>query len=288
MNNEDGSNDVLNPKYKAISSSTIRFVLSQSTIITKSKLSKVIKGATNSENTSSIKFDDIFNEMNRILDHIYGYKLVGVNSRQNKDSDTHNEPNSSNRSDKDSKSTNFILLNNLEIPEHYKSFIMKQTESLFKTRIVNNSYVGNHPSIISEPTIENKVLTDRILVLNGIICIIICIVLFSKNNILHEEMTAHLLTFGIPINGNKIPILDISLEELLNNLVKFQYIIKIEETSLNNEDIVIFYRIGKRAQLEFDKQSIINLSQNLLGVDSIHSEYLNESIDMSIGDSYSL
>lgn len=270
-----------------------------STIITRAKLTNTIRDACQAENTGSVKFEQVFQELNVIFGDIYGFKLLGLQPKSNKDKKPGKNSSSGNDHvagaqatgfvDLKSKAQSFILINALPSPPpRYGNFLLSQCTKPYSERIINEEYMGHDMSIASENTLDNKLSTDLLLVLQGLTSVVIAVVLFSSNNILQQELEQHLAKFGIPTDGLRIPIVDLTFEELIKLLDRKEYIVRIEERSKDGNQETVSYRIGRRTQIEFDKDSLLAMCQELMGLDPAQSSQIQESIELAVGDAYAV
>lgn len=288
---------IINDKNEIIARHAVRFILSssesQNTIISRTRLMNVIREATIKENGSSVQFLLMFPLINKILDDVYGLKLQGLNAKSTISKERTQVGSNSNDTpegvaetqDTGHRGQYFILLNNLPYIRQLEEFKLEQISDTYRTLIQDGEYLGNSLEVESSNTVNSKLYTDQDLVLKGLISLVLSIVLFSKNNILFQELLQYLSSFGVPIDGSKIPIIDIDVESLLKVLERREYLLKLEENS-ETEGKTILYRIGRRAQVEFDLDSLTRLVQEIMGLDESESKSLKEDIRKVIGDSY--
>ncbi|AET39762.1 Smc5-Smc6 complex subunit NSE3 Ecym_4745 [Eremothecium cymbalariae DBVPG len=294
----DESDSQLSP----IVSGMVRFVLSQaesqirSTIISKTRFTNAIRDIAAAENISNIKYANVFDEVNVVLQDIYGFRLVGTPSRKNninknvKIAEAEDEFNSSETNpiaDLKFRGDRLMLINDIPLPSKHAQSMIDQTSFLYRERIIDSQYA---PGIESAQTLVSQLSTDQLLVLQGIMSIVICMVIFSKNNCLEQELFTNLSKFGIPTGGYPIPIINMKIQEVLNHMVKLEYIQRVTSTisdgATPNGQETIFYSIDRRTQIEFPQEALVAMCQKLLAVDETQLNSLCESIKLSIGDSY--
>ncbi|CCE63305.1 hypothetical protein TPHA_0E02130 [Tetrapisispora phaffii CBS 4417] len=293
-----------------IAHAMIRYILSvatnTNTVITRSRLQDKIRDLKIKENAPNVKFELIFERINAILLDVYGYKLIGYQSSsshqhtENSNGETNTESNAKEGSDADEienknvvsdkfahRSNSFILINNLKYVHSFESFISLQKSLQYRKTIVDGEYIGNDNDQPASQTLDNSIGTDKLLAMNGILAIVISMIAFSKNNILHNELTGYLQQFGIPIDDTaNIPILEMKFSELLKVFVKREYVAKIEENSSMEGDIVT-YRLGRRTKAEFPIKSLVSMVQTILNIPNEQLPNLKKDIIKNIGDTYS-
>ncbi|CAI4058760.1 hypothetical protein SKDZ_04G4880 [Saccharomyces kudriavzevii ZP591] len=272
----------------------VRYVLSraesQNSIITRNKLLSVIHDTAQEENAAKLSFGVMFMDINAILDNVYGFQLIGLPSKNNISTGGNSSNNNTNKSIDEPlghRAQRFILLNNAPYLKNLDDFKLLQSVRTYDQLIVNGEYVGDDIGLESTNTLESKLSTDQDLVYKGVLSVVLCVIFFSKNNILHQELIKYLETFGIPSDGSKIPILNTPIEDLIKTLEKREYIAKLEEKS-DTDGEVISYRIGRRTQAEFGLKSLEVLVQEIMGLEEDQSKSLHDDIVKSIGDSYSI
>ncbi|CCD24055.1 Smc5-Smc6 complex subunit NSE3 NDAI_0C03950 [Naumovozyma dairenensis CBS 421] len=285
-------------KTNTVAIMAVRYLLSsaesQNTIITQSKLKTVLRDIYSQQKISNIPFNKVFAEINNILGDVYGYELKGLPSKIV----NNNVTNSNNNSNKNPgnrtkeveealgyRATCYILVNKMPYLKNFDEFKLLQSIRTYEDLVVDGQYVGDDVGLENLNTLENKLSVDQDLVFKGLLSVILCIVLFSKNNILHQELLSALEKFGVPTDGTKIPILKWSIDDLMKNLEKKEYLVKLEEKS-DIEGSLILYRIGRRTQAEFGLDSLLMLVQEIMNLDGPEAEGLKEDIQKSIGDAY--
>ncbi|CUS23708.1 LAQU0S11e02476g1_1 [Lachancea quebecensis] len=274
---------------------------SQSTIISRAKLSTIIREVSSEENTRTIKFGAIYKAMNSLLRNSFGYQLWGLYSKPSKstkggkrsgtsrdhtpeDTEFGNNGNAVNLKE---KAHFFMLVSDLpEAPVAFRSLLLEEGAKLYEDRFVDDNYIGNDLSMQAQDSFENAVATDESLVAQGLTFVILVLILFSKNSILHQELVQHLLKFGIPQDGQNIPVIDMTLNEFLNLLIKREFIHRTEERAQDGTQEVSFYRIGRKTQLEFDKKSLLAMCFEIMEPDAAQMAQLEKSIELSIADAY--
>lgn len=289
-------------KENPVARKVVRYILSrgesQNSIITRTKLQSVIHDAAQEENVTKLSFSKMFMDINTILDNIYGFQLTGLPSKNsistggnnNNTTATNNNNTSANKLMDEPlghRSQRFILLNNAPYLKSFDDFKLLQSIRTYEELVVNGEYVGDDIGLESSNTLESKLSTDQDLAYKGILTVILCIIFFSKNNILHQELIKILETFGIPSDGSKIPILNSTIDDLIKALERREYIIKLEEKS-DTDGEVISYRIGRRTQAEFGLGSLEILVQEIMGLEEEQARSLRDDIVKSVGDSYSI
>lgn len=276
-------------KIVVVARAAIRFLLSQAeasnTVITRSKLQSVIKDISRKENCSRFPFKQMYEVINMILMDIYGYTLHALPPRSNGHRNQANavasmEEKSGHRSD------HFILLKKLPVARHFDEFQTAENSNVYGEMIVNEEYVGDDMSLPSNNTLENRLSVDQDMVMQGLLGVTLTIILFSKNNILHQELMNKLKSFGVPTDGTRIPILNWTIDEYLKMIEKGEYIVKLEEKSDLEEESIV-YCIGRRTQAEFTLENLTGMVREITGLDLQQAPTLMEDIQLSIGDAYS-
>lgn len=253
-------------------------VESQNTIINRPRLQKMAKEIAEKEEYGTVRFNEIFQEMNAILNDVYGYELKTLPPRvANPAGD---QPDSSS-----TKTQRYILLDNNASIDQLNDLILAQNESIYVQTIQNGEYIGDRLAFESTNTIDNKLSVDQDQTFKGLLSVILCTVLFSKNNILQQELFEHLQKFGVPTDGSPIPIINIPILELLKTLDKLEYLSRHQEhTDLDLETVT--YRIGRRTQAEFPLDSLVLLIRNVMGITEQQAPNLREDIRKNVADAY--
>lgn len=286
----------LTDQLKSVISSTARFVLSQSeyqvrsTIITKTKFINSVRELGALENVTNLKYASIFYEVNLLLQDIYGFKLIGVRSKKTKaknisgDSQENTSANNLPPLDLEFKAERFILISVLPVPGPIASYAIQNARTLYLAQDCNNYNPDPHLSV-------SDFSTSQQLIFHGIMATVLCIIFFSKNNCLEQELLAALSKFGIPIDGNNINILNIKIEDILAQMVRLEYIQTnipaAQSSSVTPIQESVFYSIDRRTQLEFPPEALLNMCKEFLGLYDSALESLSAYIGLSIGDSYS-
>ncbi|KAM3160648.1 MAGE domain-containing protein [Lachancea thermotolerans] len=302
---ESEVNDYGNEKTIVVAKRVLRRFLSlcesQSTIISRTKLSTIIREVSSEENTRTVKFGAIYKAMNSLLQNSFGYQLWGLYSKPPKNTKGGKRPVPSRDHTPENNEINsgggavnlkeraqfFMLVSDLpKAPTAFRSLLLEEGTKLYDDRIVDDDYIGNDLSMLPEDSFENAVATDESLVAQGLTFVVLVLILFSKNSILHQELVQHLLKFGIPQDGQKIPVLDITLNDFLSLLIKREYIHRTDERAQDGAQEVSFYRIGRKTQLEFDKKSLLAMCFKIMEPDAAQMAQLEKSIDLSIADAY--
>ncbi|SCV05563.1 LANO_0H10242g1_1 [Lachancea nothofagi CBS 11611] len=268
----------------SVSRGVVRHVLSlcvsQSSVITRSKLSLLIRTVASKEAGGRFKFASVYNRMNCIFKDTFGYELVGVSARNSQSE----AANSNNLGD---KAQAFMLVTNLpEPPAAFQALLLQEGCQIYKSRVVDDEYIGCDLQMISESVMQKSVSTEAQLVSQGLTFVVLAVVLFSKNNVLLQELTHSLQKFGVPVNEGRIPVLEMTLEDFLNQLVKRDYLHRIEERARDGAQEAVFFRVGSRTQVEFDKSALIGMCSELMELGPEQIQRLETTIDLSIGDSY--
>ncbi|GAV56148.1 hypothetical protein ZYGR_0BA00540 [Zygosaccharomyces rouxii] len=282
-------------KTVVVSRKVVRFILSncesQNTIIAKGRLQNVAKEYANQENCTRIPFSTLLSEVNSILEDIYGYNLVGLPPKagtnmvasQNVGNNTSNA-NINNKDDKSgTKASRFILLNTMKNISELDEVLLDQSASLYKDVLRDENYVQENFN--SSSTVGNTLSTHQDLIFKGLLTVVICIIVFSKNNILQQELFQYLESYGVPTDGSKIPILNWNIDEFVKTLDKREYVVRMEQNS-DIEGNITSYRIGRRTQQEFDIDALVEMMRQVLGLDANQNPHLKEDIKKNIGDSY--
>lgn len=277
-----------NSKLVLVARSAIRFLLSQAessnTVITRTRLLNVIKEVSRRENCPRYTFKQVYEVINLILMDIYGYTLYALPPKPNFQKGN-NKPNGSSEDKTGHKADHFILLNKLPNAPNFNEFKLLQNIRIYDETVINEEYMGNDMSLPSNNTLENKLSVDQDTIMHGLIGVTLTIILFSKNNILHQELMNRLNTFGVPTDGTRIPILNWTIEEFLKMLERSEYIIKLEEKS-DLEEESILYRVGRRTQAEFTLENLTAMVREITGLDSQQAPSLMDDIKLTIGDAY--
>lgn len=288
-----------------IGSRIVRFVLAQSesqscnTVISRAKILQSIREISEEEKQKPCSFNSIYEFVDSKLNDIFGYHLFGLEARsQTKPGSKKRkhsgeveheveEPQYSQINDVRSKGHTFVLIRNkTTAPPRYSQFLLDYGASIYRSRIINEAYIGTDYRTDFQPTLENSFGADQQLALRGITAISVCLVVLSKNNILESELFEQYKKFGIPCDGHEIPIVQMTVTELLSFLVRHSYLSRIVEKATDSAQDITIYKIGRRAQIEFPKCSLIQLCQQFLGLPADQSQILQKTIEVLVGDAY--
>lgn len=277
------SGNLENGKIIQVSQQVVRFIMSnlqgQNSIISKVRLQNVIKDCNKRENNRPTSFKVLFEQINLILDDVYGYQLSGIpprNLNKNKEFKL------------DHRADQFILLNKLDVCARLNQFQLDFGDQLYESMVIEEEYMGQDNMLNMDNVINNNLGNERELCMRGVLTVVLCVILFSKNSILQEELYKFLEQFGIPTDGNKIPILETTLPELLKTLERKEYIQRqVENTRLEVETVL--YSVGRRTQWEFNVHSLTQLVMQVMAVeDSASSAQWQQDIQQTVGDAYSI
>ncbi|CCH60124.1 hypothetical protein TBLA_0C03200 [Henningerozyma blattae CBS 6284] len=295
-------------KSMVVAGQAVRFILSsiesQNTIISRAKLVSILGDARKEQNCSRIPFSKSFEEINFILQDTYGMRLYGLpNKKSNNSTSTQNNKNNNDQkkninlventinesnSIEHSKCNQFIVLDELsetsKTPK-FQELLMTQTQDMYEESIINGEYVTEDMGIENDGTFETSLSNDKDVVFKGVLTIILSIVFYSKNTLLHNELLPLLERFGIPVDGTQIPILDCNIDDLLKTLERREYLAKTVENS-STEGELITYSIGRRTRAEFPADALIRLTQQVLDIEDTEASQLRDEISNSIGDAY--
>lgn len=277
------ASQVDNGKIAQVAQNVVRFIMSnlqgQNSIVSKVRLQNVIKECNRRENNRPTSFKVLFEQINAILDDVYGYQLCGIPPRN---------LNKSKEYKLDYRADQFILLNKLPLCTRFNRFQLAFSDQLYDFTIIDEEYIVEDNVLSVDNVMNNNMSNERELCFKGVLTVILCIVLFSKNSILQEELFSFLEQFGIPTDGNKIPILDWTLVELLKVLERKEYIqSQVENTALDLETVL--YSIGRRTQWEFNIQSLTQLVMQVMAVDGMaDAQQWQLDIQRTVGDAYTI
>ncbi|QLL33434.1 hypothetical protein HG536_0E03450 [Torulaspora globosa] len=272
-------------KTTLVAGKLVRFIMSvaesQNTTISRSRLQKRAKEISEKEECGSVSFNEVLKEVNRMLGDIYGYELknlpprsVNLTGRQ-----------AATQDQSASKPQHYILLDNKRPMTNLDDLIFSQQVNNYMQMIQDGQYIGGRLNYETTHTLNNKLGCDSDIALKGLLCIILCVVLFSKNHVLQQELCEHLESFGVATDGSNIPIVNLSFPELLRLFEKQEYLIKEVERSGPELDVEI-YRIGRRTQVEFPLESLVHLVMDLMSVTDEQAPGLRQDIERNIADSY--
>ncbi|EGW35459.1 uncharacterized protein SPAPADRAFT_58693 [Spathaspora passalidarum NRRL Y-27907] len=104
------------------------------------------------------------------------------------------------------------------------------------------------------------------LVKNGILLVIVSLIILSENHISESELFRNLRKFGISTNLNvKNSSLNMNIQELLNDLIRREYLNKnITKGRIESENVVE-YTLGRRSLIEFPPQSCFEYIKKIFG-----------------------
>lgn len=288
----------INSKLYKVAYRTVGYVLSVAeqghTLISRGKLQKTVKLYATAENMTRCPLSDLIVIINEQLDTIYGYELIGISDLKQITSNVKYEH--AQKPDKSVKSKDinyFILVNNLKPLKILENFKMQQATEDYIKHIAEPSETGMDAGSDEENilginnTIKSQYDTRESLILKGVLSVVLCIILFQRNNVLEIDLYQQLQKFGIPENGT-VPILDLSMDDILRAFINQQYVKKLEQSSGGgeNDGVVVTYHIGKRTRYEFNFDSLVNLIKNIMDLDASKDERLARDIKKALADSY--
>lgn len=297
----NNSHTQVNHALETVGNLMVRFVLAQcesqtgNTVITRSKMLQKLKEIIDEEKVKSIPFSTVYGYVDDKLNEIFEYHLFGVLAKktdkrsfsQTQDEGTPDEANNS-VEDAKARGNHFILVRSgMEaIPQRYHKFILDHASAIYRKTVHQVTYIGKEYSASSNPTLDNEIGNNTELALKGIIAITICIVIFSKNNILETELSDQHGKFGISTEGHDIPIIDMNHKDLLNLLVRNNYLTRTVEKAADLGQELAIYSIGKRTLVEFPKESLTKMCQEMLDLDDSQLELIENTVNVLAGDAY--
>ncbi|SCV03346.1 LAME_0H09692g1_1 [Lachancea meyersii CBS 8951] len=263
----------------AVSRSVVRHILalceSQSNMIAKTRLANIIRDVAKKETIHRAQFSKVYQSVNKILIETFGYQLVGL---QPKNSPAHLAA--------DKVQTFMLVTAVAEPPAAYQALLVQEASDMYGSRVMDDHYVGNELQALSETNAQRSVSTDRNLAMQGLTLLVLMLVLLSKNNLLLQELIEGLASFGVPNDGRRIPVVDLTLEDFLKHLVKREYLHRVEENTADGMADVILFRVGRKAQVEFDKSALIETCREIMQLSPEQTDRLKLSIDLNVGDAY--
>lgn len=272
-------------KTTLVAAKLVRFILSvaesQNTTISRGRLQKRAKEVSEKEECGSVSFNEVLKEANRMLGDIYGYELKSLPPRSvnlsGRQAATQDQP--------ASKPQHYILLDKKKPIPALEQLIFSQQVNNYEQTIQDGQYIGGRLNYETTNTLANELGCDADIALKGLLCIVLCVVLFSKNHVLQQELSEHLESFGVPTDGSSIPIVNLSFQDLLRLFEKQEYLTKQVERSGPDLEVEI-YRIGRRTQAEFPLESLLHLVMELMSVTDDQAPNLRQDIERNIADSY--
>lgn len=253
-------------------------VESQNTIISRSRLQKMAKEIAEKEECGMVRFPAVLAEVNMILDDVYGYELRALPPRVL-------NPAGNSQDVSLTRAMRYILLSKNEPVAQLDDLVIAQSESNYVQTIQDGQYIGDRLGLPATNTVSNRLGLDQDQVMKGLTAVILCIVLFSKNNIIQQELLEHLQKFGVSTDGSPIPVINMPVLDLLRTLDRLEYLSSHQEHSdLDLETVT--YRVGRRTQAEFPLDSLVLLIRNVMGITEQQSPKLREDIEKNIADAY--
>ncbi|KAL3231187.1 Non-structural maintenance of chromosome element 3 [Nakaseomyces bracarensis] len=275
---------------------TVGYILSiseqNSSVISRGKLQKAVKTFATAENLPRCPLADLLVVVNEQLDSVFGYELVGISDTKVNTISTKLEIQTRPVKENAVKSKDinyFALLNKLKPMEVLETFKMQQATYEYMKHIVEpyetgDSDEGDGDDMAINNTINSQFETQENLMMKGILSVVLCIILFSRNNVLETDLYAQLKKFGISENG-AVPNLDLILDDILKIFISQQYIEKVEQ-SAETGGVLVTYHIGRRTRYEFDFDSLLNLIKHIMDLDASKDERLTRDIKRALADSY--
>ncbi|GMM37693.1 Smc5-Smc6 complex subunit [Saccharomycopsis crataegensis] len=252
-------------------------------IINKNQLQKVV---WENESYREVKFDKVFELCQQSLETIYGFKLVELPQKEidiGKRKLAGNNNSNANESKKSSGVKAWILVSVLseDAKKLLGQFWEKASIKYFKQVDSLGSISENKNLPLNESTLCNNALT----------MIVIACVALSSNNMNKVELLKYLkhhfdisLTSTIPnISHNNEKV---NLEDFLKMMEKTEYLSKKVEH--NEEHELIEYSLGRRAKVEFPKESLCQFVQKMYNYeqDDEKNEQLRNQVELSVGQAY--
>ena len=294
----------INSKLDNVAYRLVGFILSSTeqgnSVLGRAKLQKAIKQYASNENVVRCPMSDVLLKVNQILDDTYGFELIGVSTNKTTsqaDQSGRSTPIAIADSTKSIKSSDinyFVLRNKLKpitAVENFKIELAKEAYETFLSKELgeNEDYNSDGENIIPQSQINATLSSDYeikdSLVLKGILSVMLCIILFSKNNLLERDLYEELKNFGISEN-NPIPLLDMSIDSVLRIFVNQQYIDKRDQNT-ETGNVITTYHIGRRTKYEFDFDSVVLLVKEIMDIDVTKEERLKRDVKRALADSYS-
>ncbi|SCU87969.1 LADA_0E07360g1_1 [Lachancea dasiensis] len=248
---------------------------SQSNVFSRTKLTTLVREAASKETSRKLRFAVVFAQINEILSTTFGYELVGVHTKTMAPGWTPD------------RAQLFMLVSKMPTPPpSFEALLLQEASQMYESRMVGDEYVGDDLGTISESGMHNAVSTDAHLVAQGLTLAVLTIVLLSKNNVHQEELKEAMVEFGVHSENFRLPVLDLTLDEFLKNLVKQEYLRCTEETAQDGVRLAVIYGIGRRTQVEFDKASLLGACTEIMELDPVRAAQLEPILELSIGDAY--
>lgn len=282
---EEAGDNATSNKLTLVAGKLVRFVMSvtesQNTIISKGRLQKRIKEITEREQCGSVSLIKVLKKTDEMLNDIYGYTLQGLPLRGSTASDrqvsTQEQPGS--------RGQYYILLDNKKPISALDDFVFSQEVNNYVHAIQDGQYIGNKLDLEVSNTLASKLKCDSDIAVKGLLSVVLCVIFFSNNHAIQQELYEHLEKFGIPTDGSNIPIVDITILELLRLFEKQEYIARNVEHSGAELEVEI-YRIGRRTKAEFPAESLVHFVRVLMGIAEEQAPNLKQDIERNIADSY--
>lgn len=295
--------------------------VTKTAVINRAKMLQTLNEIVNKEGVKPIPFNKVYEYMDSKLMETFGYHLYGVAAGKKSgtkrpfsatqtetqmqtqapvNTQTQGEAGNGTTSvvpsevagqDLKSRGQYFVLIRNYDTSQlhRYNKFILDHASNMYHRKVStdNLAYEGNDYSLNLDPTLDNDIGNgDALLALKGIITITICIVLLSKNSILESELLQHYEKFGIFNDGRDIPIIRMPCTDLLNLLVKNNYLSKSQEKQADLQQEIVIYTIGRRTLIEFPKHSLVNLCKEVLDLDDSQLDLLQNTVQVLAANAY--
>lgn len=199
--------------------------------------------------TSDIKvrkfgFAKLIEKVDQELQHIYGLKLVEVES-------------------KNKKKLQYGLVSNLD--DNSKSILSKLWQKTVDESFDNRSVESRQYFLPQNKSIQLPSSNSELVKL-GILFLILSIIIIAENYITEVELFEILQSFGISKNQNvRNSNFGLNLSELINEYIKREYLqSSIVRGTIESENVTS-YSLGLRAMIELQPQDVYNCMKQVWG-----------------------
>lgn len=205
-----------------------------------------------------VGYDNIMRHVDNVLQEVYGMKIQVVKSNN----DTGGDDNRSRQLRLDP----FLLVNCMSTKEKDILDELWQLDASTQPPDHNRDVLEDY-YFFNKYERRKGPQNNSDLIKLGIIMILISIIIINENTLPENDMKKALQDFGL-VDGLyvKNSNINLTLPELINEFVKKDYLIK-STIARNDSSTLMSYSLGKRALIEFNETSFINMVKEIYGDD---------------------
>mmetsp|Transcript_7795 Transcript_7795/g.9830 ORF Transcript_7795/g.9830 Transcript_7795/m.9830 type:complete len:328 (-) Transcript_7795:289-1272(-) len=239
-----------NSEFKDVENQVVRYIMSRelkSQVIRREHITQLYSNRR-------INYDELMSRVKQTLMEVYGLTLVFMSPK---------EGDKKNKSGQSSGRQPLVLTNCLS-PEG-RSVLQEIWLGDSDVAIPNNRNTGDNHYFLPKYNKTSSLGSNIDMVKTGVTLLIMTLLIISENHMSEHELVKGLKRFGLSDDPNtKNSSFNASLPELINELVKREYLEKEVQKDSNNVDNVD-YKLGRRSLVEFTPLSVFAYIKTVYG-----------------------